>query len=199
MISALFVETDGCYFNLKNIDPWDIKRDARKYNLNNKIIAHPPCQLWGKFAKINFKRWGGEHNRPGNDGGCFNSALFNLRRCGGILEHPAFSYAWDEFSLNKPIDIGWNKLKNDEWVCEIWQSAYGHKCTKRTWLYYVGDKMPLDLNWKREKGVFQIGFYDQRGKDRNKNTVSGKEASATPIKLRNDLIRLLNEHKISSN
>ena len=42
MISALFVETDGCYFNLKNIDPWDIKRDARKYNLNNKIIAHPP-------------------------------------------------------------------------------------------------------------------------------------------------------------
>ena len=54
--------------------------------------------------------------------------------------------------------------------------------------------MPLDLNWKREKGFFQIGFYDQRGKDRNKKTVSGKEASATPIKLRQDLIRLLNEH-----
>lgn len=75
MISALFVETDGCYFNDPIIDPWDIKRDAMKYAGTNPVICHPPCQLWGKMAKVNFARWGGDHNKPGNDGGAFKFAL----------------------------------------------------------------------------------------------------------------------------
>jgi len=29
MIAALFVEKNGCYFGLPDVDPWDIKRDAR--------------------------------------------------------------------------------------------------------------------------------------------------------------------------
>ena len=29
MIAALFVETDGCYFGLPGVDPWDVARDAR--------------------------------------------------------------------------------------------------------------------------------------------------------------------------
>ena len=31
MIAALYVETNGCYFNLPGVDPWDITRDARTY------------------------------------------------------------------------------------------------------------------------------------------------------------------------
>jgi hypothetical protein len=27
------------------------------------------------MAAVNYARWGGEHNKPGNDGGCFTSAL----------------------------------------------------------------------------------------------------------------------------
>jgi hypothetical protein len=27
MIAALFVETNGCYFGLPEVDPWDIGRD----------------------------------------------------------------------------------------------------------------------------------------------------------------------------
>ena len=46
MISALFVETNGVYFGLDNIDPWDEIRDAMKYNGMNKVIAHPPCSRW---------------------------------------------------------------------------------------------------------------------------------------------------------
>ena len=64
MITALFVEKNGCYYNLRDIDPWDKERDARTYIGFNPVIAHPPCQRWGKMARVNFSRWGGKHNKP---------------------------------------------------------------------------------------------------------------------------------------
>lgn len=74
-VAALYVQTNGCYYGLPDVDPWDQARDARRYRGPHPVIAHPPCQLWGPMAAVNFARYGGEHNRPGNDGGCFASAL----------------------------------------------------------------------------------------------------------------------------
>lgn len=132
------------------------------------------------MAAVNFKRWGGEHNRPGNDGGTFKSALNNVRRCRGVLEHPAFTKAWAAYDLVAPVGIGWNQIYHTEWVCEIWQSAYGHRCRKRTWLFYCGDYPPYEGKWERQEGTHQIGFHDQRGKNRNKPTVGKREASESP-------------------
>jgi hypothetical protein len=154
------------------------------------IVAHPPCQLWGKFARINYARWGGEHNKPGNDGGCFASALENVRKYGGVLEHPADSYAWEAHGLIKPKGIGWQQTLDGGYVCEVWQSAYGHKARKRTWLYYSGAQAPLPMRWERPEGTHQIGFQDQRGKNGNKPTISGKAASATPLEFALALIAL---------
>ena len=70
-VAALFVANPGCYVGLPGVDPWDVKRDARLYAGPYPVVAHPPCQLWVNFAALNYKRYGGEHNRPGNDGGCF--------------------------------------------------------------------------------------------------------------------------------
>jgi hypothetical protein len=190
MIAALFVETGGCYYNLPYVDPWDIHRDARKYNGPHPIVAHPPCQLWGPFAAINYKRWGGEHNRPGNDGGCFASSIAHLMRCGGVIEHPARSKAWAHYGIKRPTTVGWNVLALGYWICEVWQSAYGHQANKATWLLYHGDRDPFDLDWSRPQGAYQIGRQDQRGKDRNKPTVIGRAASATPTAFRDVLIRL---------
>jgi len=189
VIAALFVETNGVYFNDSRFEPWDEKRDARAYQGPHPVIAHPPCQLWGKFAKINFARWGGEHNRPGNDGGCFKAAIDAVRRFCGVLEHPAFSYAWSEFGLVRPKGHGWSRVGANEYVCEVWQSAYGHPARKRTWLFYVG-KRPHELRWDRPEGTHQIGFHDQRGKERNKPTVRGKAASATPEAFAHELYLL---------
>ena len=189
-VAALFVETGGCYFGLPDVDPWDKVRNARLYAGFDPIVAHPPCQLWTRFAHVNFSRWGGEHNRPGNDGGCFKSALDNLRRCGGVLEHPAFSDAWKAYALPRPTTVGWQLSEGGLWVCEVWQSAYGHAARKRTWLLYQGKRAPIDLLWDRQEGSHQIGGHDQRGKDRNKPTISGKAASATPLPFRNALIAL---------
>jgi hypothetical protein len=188
-IAALFVQEAGCYFGITNVDPWSIERDARLYNGPWPVIAHPPCQLWGALAAVNYKRWGGEHNKPGNDAGCFKSALDSVTKWGGVLEHPAKTRAWAAYGLTKPSGLGWTK-SGDGWVCEVWQSAYGHRANKATWLYYSGLTKPFDLRWERVKGLCQIGSPDQRGKAKNKPTLSKKEANATPPMFRDELIKL---------
>jgi hypothetical protein len=178
--AALYVDPTGVYSGFPGADLWGEERDARKYTGSLPVVAHPPCQLWGAFAAVNYARWGGDHNRPGNDGGCFASALASVRRCGGVLEHPFSSRAWAAHGLPRPSGVGWNATAHDsEWVCEVWQSAYGHKARKRTWLFARGPR-PQELRWDRPAGTHQIGFHDQRGKSANKPTVSGKAASATP-------------------
>lgn len=191
-LAALFVQEDGCYANIQWIDPWPVTRDARLYADNLPVIAHPPCQLWGALAAVNFARWGGEHNRPGNDNGCFASALASVRRCGGVLEHPAKTRAWAAHGLRRPEGIGWSR-DGDGWVCEVWQSAYGHKASKATWLYYTGRAAPFQLRWERPKGTHQVGWHDHRGKHRNKPTLSKRDANATPLEFRDELIRLVLE------
>lgn len=189
-VSALFVQGDGHYYGLGGVEPWDINRDARSYAGPNPVVAHPPCNLWVSFAFVNFKRYGGEHNRPGNDGGCFASALASVRRYGGVLEHPAFSHAWEAHGLIAPAAKGWNACGDDEWVSEVWQSAYGHRARKRTWLLYKGDAAPFELRWERKPAEYQIGYHDQRGPARNKPAVGKKEASRTPIEFRDALLEL---------
>lgn len=188
-VAALFVQPFGVY-NIEGVDCWDEKRDARNYNGSLPVIAHPPCQLWGNMAFVNYARWGGEHNKPFNDGGCFESALRNVNRCSGVLEHPAKTRAFDFYGIQKPNKTGWLNC-GQYWVCEVWQSAYGHKANKATWLYYVGNKPPFELNWEKPKGTHQIGFQDQRSKARNKPTLSRYEANSTPFDFRDELLRLI--------
>lgn len=188
MIAALYVEPDGVYAGLPDVDCWPEERDARRYAGPHPVIAHPPCQRWGNLAAVNFSRWGGDHNRPGNDDGCFKSALEAVRTWGGVLEHPAGSRAFAAHGIIEPKLIGWQKDLFGGWVCEVWQSAYGHRANKATWLYYVGDMPPPEMKWCRPRGSHQVGFQDQRGKSRNKPTLSRLEAKATPIKFRDALI-----------
>lgn len=132
----------------------------------------------GLSPKLILKGGGGEHNRPGNDRGLFSFALEMVRKNGGVLEHPAKSRAWAAHGLSRPIGAGWQKCIDGGWVCEVWQSAYGHKAAKATWLYCSGN--PIPARWSRTPGTHQIGFHDQRGKALNKPTVSRFEANSTP-------------------
>lgn len=195
--AAIFVQPDGCYSNLSHVDCWPEVRDARLYAGPYPVVAHPPCQLWGSMASVNYARWGGEHNRPGNDKGCFASALASVRKFGGVLEHPARTRAWAAHGLTKPIGIGWQLTDDGGWVCEVWQSAYGHRANKATWLYYFGVNPPADLLWNRPRGTHQIGFHDKRGKSANKPTLNKRESNATPVEFRDVLLTLaLNANKV---
>ena len=185
MIAALYVQPDGCYAGLPDVDPWPESRDARLYAGPWPVVAHPPCQRWGNLAALNFKRYGGEHNRPGNDGGCFAAALAAVRRWGGVLEHPGPTNAWRAHGLVEPRGMGWQQTIDGEWVCEVWQSAYGHRARKSTWLFYVGEAPPPSLKWERRGGVAQVGWFD-----RIKPSLNKREASATPLAFRDVLIAM---------
>lgn len=196
LVAALFVQPRGCYSGLAHVDLWPESRDARRYAGPLPVVAHPPCQLWVNFAALNFKRYGGEHNRPGNDGGCFKSALRSVRRWGGVLEHPASSNAWFAYDLRRPDRGGgwWSRYDSPhEWTCEVWQSAYGHPARKRTWLLFVGKTPPPELNWSREPGTHQIGWFD-----RNKPTLGKKAANATPPAFRDALLNLARHSRVDA-
>lgn len=132
MIAALFVETGGCYFGLPDVDAWDIDRDARLYSGPYPVIAHPPCQRWGRY-------WHGSPRKPhqyklGDDQGCFESALASVRKYGGVLEHPAYSHAWERFGLARPERAGgWFWADNcGGATCYVEQGFYGHFSLKGT-------------------------------------------------------------------
>jgi len=156
--AALFVDTCGCYFGLPGVDPWDEARDARLYNGPHPVVAHPPCQRWGRF-------WHGSTRKPhqfklGDDGGCFEFALASVRKWGGVLEHPKDSHAWAHFGLNKPpASGGWVKADDfGGWTCCVFQGHYGHFSGKPTWLYVVGTDLP-ELRWgKTEQRIHPIAL-----------------------------------------
>jgi len=146
MVAALYVEKGGCYFGLAGVDPWDEARDARQYAGPHPIVAHPPCQRWGRY-------WGGAPRKPhqyqlGADDGCFKSALDSVRRWSGVLEHPKDSHAWSAFGLEKPPRTGgWVRADNvGGWTCMVEQGHYGHMSRKATWLYASGVDLP-SLAW----------------------------------------------------
>lgn len=206
-VAALFVDPEGPYPKIPNVECWDNQvhltgdcrdaaviayklRDARKYAGPHPVVAHPPCHLWVNLTAVNYKRYGGAHNRPGNDGGRFKAALKAVRKYGGVLEHPAGSKAWEKYGLTKPTGRGWIRVEDDdvhafEWVCEVWQSAYGHKARKRTWLLFVGPFAPPELRWARRAGTHQCGWFD-----RIKPTLGKAEASRTPMLFARELVML---------
>jgi hypothetical protein len=158
MIAALFVEPNGAYYGLPDVDPWDEKRDARLYAGPHPVVAHPPCSRWCRLAGLIEARWHGKtvgkgkrkrvaSMKRGEDGGCFASALSSVRKWGGVLEHPAYSDAFAHYGLPAPKPGGWQKTIFGGWVCHVEQGNYGHPAKKATWLYAHGIGEPPSLEW----------------------------------------------------
>lgn len=150
MIAALFVRDGGCYYGLPNVDPWDEERDARGYEGPWPVVAHPPCQRWGKLwagQPLHIKTTGSRKIK-GDDDGCFKAALAALRRWGGILEHPYGSHAWPHFGLNSPPRSGGWIAADFEggWTCCVEQGRYGHYARKPTLLLAYDCELP-ELDW----------------------------------------------------
>lgn len=198
MIAALYVEKGGCYFGLPDVDPWDEARDARLYAGPYPVVAHPPCARWGRY-------WGGAPSTwprliKGDDGGCFERALWCVRRYGGVLEHPEASHAWKHHSLPKPSrDGGWTPpdLIHGGRSCCVEQGNYGHRARKATWLYACDGEFP-ELKWGRAPGDFvrlDEGFHSIEERRRAVKTgacqrLSAKQRAATPPEFRDVLLSI---------
>lgn len=200
MIAALYVETDGCYFGLPDVDPWDEARDARLYRGPHAVVAHPPCQRWGRF-------WHGSTRKPhqfelGDDGGCFSSALSAVVMHGGVLEHPADSHAFDAFGLPKPPRSGgWIGSPIDGWSCCVYQGHYGHLSGKPTWLHVRGVPYTMlpELQWgKCEQRIhpraLELHGYEKARRIGMMAMVGGKDKTkirnATPYEFRKVLLSI---------
>jgi len=191
-IAALYVDPKGPYSMLEGVDLWDEDRDARLYDGPYPVVAHPPCNRWGKMAPVNFKRWG---TPVGEDGGCFKKALLSVREWGGVLEHPQGSIAWRTFGLEKPQGLSWTRVNQTEWVGEVWQSDYGHLATKKTWLLYVGNKQPAPYKITRTKGAYQVGGGIHTGNNK-KPRLNQSVTHLTPPKFAEYLVQLARDSNL---
>ncbi len=130
-VAALYIDARGPYPTMPGVDAWDVTRDARKYAGPFPIVAHPPCGPWGRLR----------HLYKGNERDCAPRAVEQVRRWGGVLEHPAGSLLWSVLGLPHV----WGACGNDPctdnsggYTIEVDQVEWGHVARKRTWLYLVG-------------------------------------------------------------
>ena len=198
MIAALYVQTDGCYFDIEGVDPWDEARDARTYVGPHPVVAHPPCERWGRYW------FGGPSVKVrrvlGDDGGCFVAALEAVRKFGGVLEHPEGSHAWKAHLLHRPPKWGGWVVADDVggWTCCVEQGHYGHRARKATWLYAHGADLP-SLAKSRSAATMRMdeGFHTTA--ERRAARAAGikppkrlpdRERAATPIPFRDMLLSI---------
>lgn len=124
-VAALYVDPRGPYPTMPGVDSWDETRNARLYSGPHPIVAHPPCGPWSRVRFFS-------RHQPKD---LALIAVVQVRRWGGVLEHPQASTLWRECRLPLPGGLP------DEfggWAIEVDQVAWGHRAKKTTWLYVVG-------------------------------------------------------------
>jgi len=188
-IAALFVMPKGAYVGHPRIDAWPESRDARKYAGPWPIVAHPPCERFGRYAGPLL----------GQDDGCFEAALASVRKYGGVIEHPEGSHAWRIYGLRKPPRKGGWVPADDRggWTCCVAQGNYGHRARKLTWLYVNRVVLP-ELRWdacvKRVPGADDPSLTIEQRRRLIKTGVcqrlSKNQRAATPIEFRNLLLSI---------
>ena len=123
-VAALYVDIKRGPYPALGVDCWDVKRNAVKYDGPGPIIAHPPCGHWGRYA-----------HKAHDDGYTGPTAVEQVRRLGGVLEHPRDSKLWRECGLPLP---GMMPDDHGGWTLEVFQRDWEHRADKPTWLYIVG-------------------------------------------------------------
>lgn len=124
-VAALYVDPRGPYPSLVE-HWWDEKRDARTYDGPHPVVCHPPCGPWSSLRHLWTK-----HQKD-----LAPIAVEQVRKWGGVLEHPATSTLFDDptLVLPHPGEMGDGR----GWTVEVEQCNWGHPARKRTWLYCVG-------------------------------------------------------------
>jgi hypothetical protein len=197
-IAALFVATHGVYFGLPDVEPYDVNRNAFSYQGPHPVVAHPPCERWGRY-------WSGGPSAKirrikGDDGGAFAFAVRCVREFGGVLEHPEASHAFGAYGLTKPPKLGgWIACRDLRgWTCCVEQGHYGHRARKATWLYFCGSAKPMGLIWGPSTGArLDEGFHSKSERDAARTAgqkpvarLSTRENIATPTPFRDLLLDL---------
>lgn len=125
-VAVLFARRDSVYKSLPGCDVFDVDRDALTWLGGAPVVAHPPCRLWGRLRTFS--------TAPAKEKELARWAVGQVRRWGGVLEHPAHSTLWPDCYL--PLPGQWDAFAG--WTLPVEQFHWGHKAAKATWLYVVG-------------------------------------------------------------
>jgi hypothetical protein len=136
-VAALYCDPRGPYPHIPGVETWAWPwRDATKYEGPYPIVAHPPCGPWGRLRHLS--------KRDRAD--LAPLALEQVRRWGGVLEHPSGSLLWSLHGDDPdPKRRGSQYMARpgeapDCWggyTIEVSQCDWGHVARKLTWLYLV--------------------------------------------------------------
>ena len=132
-VAALYVDVDrGPYASIDGVDLWGVDRDAAKYDGPYPVIAHPPCGPWGRLRHLCGRDLlAQEQLGP--------IAVDQVRRWGGVLEHPTDSKLWTACRMAPPNGLpdgfGGITISVEQWF-------WGHRAVKPTWLYIVRGEVP---------------------------------------------------------
>lgn len=156
IVSVLCASSRTAYQQIEGIEIYDKRRDALTFPGDTPIVAHPPCRAWSAFCKHQAKPEPGEKEL-----GLW--CCEQLRKCGGVLEQPAFSEMFAAANFPKP---GMPSICS-VWTMQVWQAWWGCSAKKQTWLAFCGVprdaiQTPLrlhprggDKRWHRSKSKNQ--------------------------------------------
>lgn len=137
MIAALYIDPRGPYMRMARVLPYALSEnqllpgfggaDARAYDGPFPVVAHPPCGPWSSLRRL--------YKGTTADRACAIRAVEQVRRFGGVLEHPGTSLLWDE--VIEPLRSV-EPYFRDEYTVKVDQCEWGHPARKPTKLFLVG-------------------------------------------------------------
>lgn len=136
-VAALYVLAKSSHYSaIEGVDLWPESRDATLYAGPWPVITHPPCGHYSRsVARLT-------HDTPEHDPRLAPIAVGQVRRWGGVLEHPRRSKLWDlaDLALPRPAPYGASPMLAPRdhfggFSLEIRQCDWGDKRRKPTWLY----------------------------------------------------------------
>jgi len=184
IVAILFARSDSVYKQLPGCDVWDTERDALKWPGGVPVVAHPPCRAWGRLRTF-------ANPEPGEKGLALWAAA-QVRRWGGVLEHPFRSTLWK--AAKPPLPLPGNIDEFGGWTLAVPQFWFGHAANKATWFYIVGlgpgDLPPIPLVLGQAEFVVQT----RKRADYRKH-IPKADRERTPIKLAEWLVDLARNTK----
>lgn len=158
-VAILCAARNSVYHSLAGVEVYDATRDVRTFNGGMPIVAHPPCRSWSAYCAHQAKPEPGEKELG-------PLCVDWLRKCGGVLEHPAHSRLWDACGLPQP-----GETAGGLWSMAVSQAWWGFDQRKSTWLCFA--RVP--------KSAVEVPYrlHESRGDKRRWQVLSKHQRSAT--------------------
>lgn len=115
---------------MTDVEVYDARRDARTFTGGMPVVTHAPCRAWSAHCSHQAKPEPGEKELA-------NFCAEQLKKWGGVFEHPANSRAFAACGLPLPGAFP-VRGKSGLWTIEVCQCWWGYPMLKKTWLCFSG-------------------------------------------------------------